>query len=134
MAADIHGLAISTRSPEAAQAFDRTVLAYLKYRTDTPRYLAAVLAADPEFALAHCVHGYFAMLAYNRASVPAATTAATTARRLSAQSHPRERQHVGALEAWVIGDLDGALAIWEDILAEYPLDIVAFRLAHSTNF
>ena len=39
-----------------------------------------------------------------------------------------------ALEAWIAGDLDRALGIWEQILAEHPLDVLAFRLAHFNNF
>jgi hypothetical protein len=40
MLQDQHGLALSTLSTEAAASFDRTVLAYLKYRANTPQQLA----------------------------------------------------------------------------------------------
>ena len=68
---DLHGLPITT-SPEAGAGFDRTVVAYLKYKVDAPEHLKHTLAADPEFALAQCLKGYFAMLSYNQASVPRA--------------------------------------------------------------
>jgi tetratricopeptide (TPR) repeat protein len=131
---DIHGLPISTASAQAAAAFDRTVLGYLKYRADTAARLAEVFAADGDFALAHCLKGYFAMLSYKQANVPVAIEAAQAARRLSARASSREQAHVAALEAWIAGDLDRALAVWEQILAEHPLDVVAFRLAHFNNF
>ncbi len=67
MLQDQHGLAISTSSIEAAASFDRTILAYLKYRADTPQHLARTIAADAEFGLAHCLAGYFAMLSYKLA-------------------------------------------------------------------
>jgi len=57
MLRDLHGLAISTSSAEAASAFERTILAYLKYRVDASQHLAHTLAADPEFGLAHCLSG-----------------------------------------------------------------------------
>ena len=70
MLQDQHELALSTSSTEAAASFDRTILAYLKYRTDTPQHLARTFAADPEFGLAHCLAGYFAMLSYNLGQRP----------------------------------------------------------------
>ena len=131
---DIHGLPISTASADAASAFDRTVLGYLKYRADLPVRLGEVLAADGEFGLAHCLKGYFALLSYKQANMPVAVEAANAARRLTARATPRERAHVAALEAWIGGDLDRALALWEQTLSEHPLDVLAFRLAHFNNF
>jgi hypothetical protein len=59
---DARGLPLSTASAEAAAAFDHLVTGYLTFRADTPARLTAVLEADPDFALAHCMQGYFAML------------------------------------------------------------------------
>src|SRR5262245_30925734 len=122
MFADQHGLTISTSSAEAAASFDCTVLAYLKYRADTPQHLARTIAADPEFGLAHCLAGTFAMLSYKLANVPAAAEAARTARALTAKATARERAHVEALDAWIAGDIDRTLTIWDGILAEHPMD------------
>jgi tetratricopeptide (TPR) repeat protein len=130
---DLHGLPITT-SPEAGAAFDQTVLGYLKYKVDASEHLKRTLAADPEFALAHCLKGYFAMLLYNQASVPRAVEAVRVAHAHSAHATPRERAHVDALEAWVAGDLDRMIAVWEQILAEHPTDVLALRLAHFNNF
>src|ERR1043166_321210 len=133
MSHDLHGLPITT-SPEAGAAFDQTVLGYLKYKVDASEHLKRTLAADPEFALAHCLKGYFAMLLYNQASVPRAVEAVRVAHAHSAHATPRERAHVDALEAWVAGDLDRMIAVWEQILAEHPTDVLALRLAHFNNF
>lgn len=134
MAQDSHGLTLSTSSPEASAAFDRTILAYLKFRADTPKHLARARAADPEFGFAHCVKGYFAMLSYKQANVPVAAEAARAAGALTAKATVRERAHVQALDAWVVGDIDRAVATWETILAEHPTDVLALRLADFNNF
>jgi tetratricopeptide (TPR) repeat protein len=134
MRKDAHGLSISTSSAEAAAAFDRTIAGYLKARLDTRDHLTGLLQADPEFALAYCLKGYLAMLLYKQAALPAAAEAARTARRLTAKATAREQMHVDALDAWVAGDLDRLLAIWEAILAEHPTDVLAFRLAHFKYF
>ena len=131
---DTRGLPLSTASAKAAAAFDHLVTGYLTYRADTPTRLIALLEADPDFALAHCMQGYFAMLAFKQAVVPVAVRAARTAQSLAAGATPRERSHVAALTAWAEGELDRALALWESILRDHPLDAVAFRLAHFVNF
>jgi hypothetical protein len=134
MLQDQHGLPISTSSREAAGNFDRTVLAYLKYRADTTQHLARTLVADPEFGLAHCLTGYFAMLSYKLSNVPVAAEAARSAHAMTKLATPRERAHVQALDAWIAGDIESTLAIWDDIVSEHPLDVVAFRLFHFNNF
>jgi tetratricopeptide (TPR) repeat protein len=131
---DARGLPISTASAKAAAAFDHLIAGYLTQRADTPDRLKAVLDADPHFALAHCMKGYFAMLAFKQVSVPVAFEEARTAQSLAAGATPRERSHVAALAAWSEGELDRALATWESILRDHPLDVVAFRLAHFVNF
>ena len=129
---DLNGLSISTRSDTAAQAFDRTLRSYAGNRVDMSDHLGATLRADPEFALGHCVKGYLMMLMYNAAVIPKAKEAEAAARRFSAD--PREKLHVEALGAWSGGELDRALALWEQILAENPADVLALRLSHFNYF
>ncbi|MGZ3297289.1 MAG: hypothetical protein ACXU9D_28950 [Xanthobacteraceae bacterium] len=125
---------ISTASAKAAAANDSLITGYLTQRADTPARLTALLEADPDFALAHCMQGYFAMMAYKQATVPVAVEAARTAQSLAPRATPRERSHIAALTAWVEGELDRTIALWESILRTHPLDVVAFRLAHFVNF
>ena len=108
---DARGLPVSTASAKAAAAYDHLVTGYLTYRADTPARLAALLEADPDFALAHCMKGYFAMLGFKQAVVPVAVEAARTAQSLAAGATPRERSHIAALTAWAEGELDRAIAV-----------------------
>lgn len=131
---DTRGLQISTADAKAAAAFDHLVTGYLTYRVDTSARLKVLLEVDPDFALAHCMKGYFAMLAFKQAVVPVAVQATRRAQSLAHGATPRERSHIAALAAWAEGELDLAIAIWESILRTHPLDVVAFRLAHFVNF
>src|SRR3954452_3396104 len=133
MQRDIHGLPIST-SAEGAAAFDRVLVGYLKYRADAGQRLGDALAADGQVSLAHSLKGYFAMLSYKQGNVAIAQNAAQNARRFGAKATPREQAHVAALDAWIAGDLDRAIGIWEQTSSEHPLDVLAFRLAHGSNF
>ena len=131
---DSHGLPISTSSADAAAAFQRCVESYLKARVDLREHLAAMLKADAEFGFAQCLKGYFVMLLDKQAAVPVAGEAAKAARRLSDKATARERMHIDALDAWVAGDLDRALAVWEEILLAHPTDVLSFRFAHYKYF
>jgi tetratricopeptide (TPR) repeat protein len=131
---DSHGLPISTSSADAAAALHRCIESYLKARVDLRDHLAVMLKADPEFGFAQCLKGYFVMLLDKQAAVPVAAEAAKAARRLSGKASARERMHIDALDAWVAGNLDRALAIWEKILLAHPTDVLAFRFAHYKYF
>jgi tetratricopeptide (TPR) repeat protein len=131
---DSHGLALTTRSQAAADAFNRTLKAYVGYRVEMSDHLGAALKADADFALAHCAKGCFMMLAYNAGMVQISIEAHRNALRLAPGATPREQQHVSALGAWIEGDLDKALALWEEILAAHPTDVLALRLAHFNYF
>jgi tetratricopeptide (TPR) repeat protein len=131
---DVRGLTISTSSAEASAAMDGALASFLKFRLDAREHLSRCLAADPEFGLAHCLRGYSAMLLYKQTGVAPAAQSARTARTLAAKATAREQAHVEALDAWVAGDLDHTLAIWETILADHPTDVLALRLAHLKYF
>jgi len=131
---DLHHLPVSTTSAAAAEAFNTTVLSYLRYRADVSANLQATLAADPDFALAHVLKGYLMMLSFKQANVPAAVQARDTVQRLIARANGREKAHAAALGHWIDGDLDRTLAVWEQILDEHPRDVLALRLHHFNAF
>jgi hypothetical protein len=132
---DAQGLEITTDSAEAAAAFDATVTGYLRYRADATAGIKPMLAADPGFGMGHVLAGCFAMLAYNGAYLPHARAAHEAAERATATgATARERAHVAALGHWAAGDLGRALRTWEEIVADHPHDILAFRLHHFNAF
>lgn len=131
---DIRGLAVTAASETAVAALDHAIDGYVRYRADMQPRMAAVFAADPECALAHCLKGYFAMLAFHQAAVPAARKALASAWRFVPSATPREHAHVAALEAWADGQPDQAVEVWNQILVDHPHDVLAFRLAHFVNF
>jgi hypothetical protein len=134
MQRDSHGLELSTDSAEAARAFDHAVAGYIRYRADTGQRLTPLLAADPQFALAHCLKGYLMMLTYKQVNVPLAAASLQDARRWAGTATAREQTHTAALAAWIDGEPDQASALWRQILATHPRDALAFRLAHFTDF
>lgn len=134
MPTDVRGLAITAASDGAADAYDHAISGYLTFRADAGRRVGKALAADPDFALAHVLSGYFSMLSFSARQVPAARDALATARRHAPRATRREQAHVDALNHWVDGDLDRALATWNGITQSHPRDVLAVRLHHFNAF
>jgi tetratricopeptide (TPR) repeat protein len=113
------------------EQLDCSIEAYLGARRDSMNQVQKLLADDPECPLGHCLAGYLQMHRVNREAVQAAKQSLLQARQFArmAPLNAREKLHVLALEAWIGGDHVAALACWEAILAEYPRDILAIRLA-----
>ncbi len=131
---DCRGLALTTESALAVAAFDHAIDGFVGYRADMAVRLDRLLATDPAFGMAHCLKGYLLMMAFRADVLPAAQMASTDACRSTANATARERAHAAALEAWVLGDPDRAVAMWNQILQDHPHDILAFKLAHFVDF
>lgn len=133
---DSRGLALTAASPEAAEAWDRTVRSYLGMRRDTGDRLKEAYAADADMPMAHCLRGYF-MLLFSEAKRWAAGRKSLAAAQRAAADRPvteREAAHIAALDRWAAGDMTGATALWDGILTDHPHDLLAMRLAHYTHF
>ena len=131
---DRRGLELTTGSPAAAAAFDRSVERYLEYRLDSFDHLKASLQEDPDFWLAQCLKGYFGMLMGTVGTRPMVRDQLALLAENEAGVTEREQLHGRALRAWYEGDLVGASAAWDRILFAWPHDILALRLQHFNHF
>lgn len=136
MHTDCRGLALTIASAEAAAAYDATLAAYQGLRADTGERLKQALALDPDCPLTLTTRGYFLLLFAQKALAAKATESLAAAEAAAARRgiNERERRHLSALRAWCAGEAETALGHWEAILAEYPRDVLALRLAHFWHF
>jgi hypothetical protein len=134
MQADSRGLALTTSNEVAAKHVDQAVSDYLDYRVTASGHVKAALDADPGFALAQCFRGYFLLMLENRAVLPKVQQTLDGIRPNLGAITRRERLHASALEAWAAGDIMKACFHWEEILADYPLDLLALKLHHTMAF
>jgi tetratricopeptide (TPR) repeat protein len=128
---DSRGLALTASLPSTPAMFDEAVNAYLGMRKDTLLRAAALTESDSACVLAHCFNGYLQMHACQSEGARRAQQSLDRAKEIARRSRvmPREEFHIAALESWWKGDLIGAVNSWETILAEFPLDLLALRLA-----
>src|SRR4051794_5463104 len=134
MLKDCRDLTLSTDAAEVVAAYDHAIEGFLGYRADLMQRIEALLASDRDFGMAHVIKGYMMMASYRADLLPAARAASAAAWRSVANGTSREHAHAEALDQWVSGDVDRAIAVWNHILREHPRDILAFRLAHFVNF
>ncbi|HWE50299.1 MAG TPA: tetratricopeptide repeat protein [Bryobacteraceae bacterium] len=131
MHTDLRGLPVTASSRSSVEQLDGVIEAYLGSRRDAMSRVEKLLADDPACPLAHCLAGYLQMHRVKREGVSGAKE--SLAQAVDARGKPplllREKLHALALEAWIGGDMGAALAHWENILAAYPRDILAIRLA-----
>ena len=127
---DRYGLALSTSSAAARDAYvEGTDLALTFY----PGALAAydrALAADPGFALAHVGKAQVLM---RQGDVAGARAALAAARELAAGISEREAGHLGFFELAFAGRIEDALAVLYPHLAAWPCDALIVSTAANPN-
>jgi hypothetical protein len=114
--------------------FDRAVEHYLKFHADTMTLVNAVLAADPQLVLGHCLKGYLLLSAANPAYRQPIAATLQAAEAGAATATERERQHVAAFAAWAAGALDRSYAVWRQLLEAHPTDLLAVRICDTSWF
>lgn len=119
-----------TGTAEAVGLLDRAV-AELAHMRGSPLATAdQALLADPTCSLAAALGAYLHLYAGTRSGADEAR------RRLASAppSDPRAEAHHTAAATWVAGDLVGAAAALEGLLAIEPLDLLALRVVEDLHF
>ena len=130
---DQHGLAITSDSADAVECYDRTVLGALGFRTDVGEELGRMLQTDPDITMGHVLKGSFFLLMGKPALLPGVGEAIEAAETSASDRGATQREclHIEALRAAAAGELVRAVQIWEQILVDNPLDVLALRFAHT---
>lgn len=134
MQCDSRGLEVTTPSESAARHLDQAVADYMDYRTTASAQVKKALDADPNFALAKCIRGYFLLMLESRAVLPKIQQVIDEIRPQLGSLTPRERLHASALEAWAARDIMQACFHWERLLTDSPRDLLALKLHHTMSF
>jgi tetratricopeptide (TPR) repeat protein len=133
---DERDLEVTADSAEAVLALDAAVSSYLNISRDTMALIDKALVLDPRLLMGHCLKGYLQALTnkpeWNDRIAASLTAARTSLTECGATN--REAHHVEALSALCLGNMSKATAIWETILIDHPLDVVALKIAHLHYF
>jgi len=129
---DARGLSLSAPSASAVERLESLIDDLYYYRLGVADRLDALLQEFPDFVLAQVLKGYSLMSEGTLDVRPKALIHLLQAEALPA--NPRERLHQEALRAWIAQDFSARAAAWEQILVEWPLDLLALRQYTGTLF
>ncbi|KAF7248254.1 Tetratricopeptide repeat protein 38, partial [Varanus komodoensis] len=137
------GLVLSTTSNEACKMYDATLTQYVTWKNDKSLggiegTLSKLQAADPSFSMGHVIANGLVLIGTG-SSVRLDRKLDDAIRKMVAvsQSQPlteREKLHVSAIELFANAQLPRACEVWEQILQNHPMDLLALKFAHDTYF
>jgi hypothetical protein len=126
MPTDRFGLALSTPSAAAAEAYGQGCELLLTAYPGAAEALERATEADPGFALAHAARARVAQMEGDTATAKAAIAAATA---LADGLPAREASHVNVFALLLSGRPEAALSALRDHLAEHPRDAMVLSTA-----
>jgi len=118
------GLPLKTTSNEAAKMFDASLTQVIAHADDhtlggLEGSVSRMLQADPDFLMGH-------VLATELQIKDSMNTIQSLAAKRDMTN--REKLHVEAAKQWSAGNITKAQDIWDDIVVEYPTDMLALKL------
>jgi tetratricopeptide (TPR) repeat protein len=129
---DARGLTLTAPDKATVERFDATINDIFYYRPGAPDRLDALVQEFPDFVLAQVFKGYAIVSEGTHDTPPDALPYLRQAEILPA--NPRERLHQEALRAWIAQDFPARDATWEQILIQWPLDLLALNQYSGTLF
>ena len=130
MLSDLYGLALTTASAAAQDAFVEASRAALTFYPGAAEAYDRAIAADPAFALAHAGK---AQLLLRQGEAAAARAAFAAARDLASEASEREASHIALLDLMFAGRTEAAIAALHSHLAEWPRDAMVVASAANPN-
>lgn len=130
---DRHGNAVSASSRAAVERLDEATELMLGYRADPLAAVEAVLAEQPDFAMAHAFRAGLMAMSMEQGSVKEAEADIAAAWALRG-ANERERGHLAAAQAWCEGDFALAHRRYAALAAGHPRDLFAQLVAHQFDF
>lgn len=134
MAEDAYGLELTTASDAAVEAWNAAIVASLEHRLSAMEHVKSALAADPEFVIGLCTRAAMMLQIGSNQVHPKIADTLAQAKAHAKGATPRERMHIAALEHWLAGNQARACGVWQQILDQWPADIMALRLHHNGSF
>ncbi|XP_075712084.1 tetratricopeptide repeat protein 38 [Rhinoderma darwinii] len=137
------GMTLSTTSNEACKLFDATLYQYVTWTNDKTMggiegCLKKMKDADPNFVMGHVICNGLELIGTGRSPfIDKEFEKELKVMSDLAKTQPlteRERIHVAALETFAKGNFPKTLDMWEQILQDHPLDLLALKLAHDSYF
>ena len=134
MPTDARGLALTVTDPAALDAYEEALAAFRAYRGDPMVPLDRAIALEPGFAAAHVAKALFLFTLFERRFVRDALAVLDGAAQQIAAGNAREKALAAATRRLAEGDWLGGSAALDQVLVEYPREILALQVGHLVDF
>ena len=131
---DNRGVPVSTQDRASLERFEAARDQFHSYFGNPLAAIDEALAADPHFAMGHCLRAGMLITSTEKAALPLARASVEAVESAWHLANDRERGHIAAARDWLDGDLERAVERYGAILHEYPRDTLALQLAHLGDF
>lgn len=128
---DLHGNPASG-SAEAVDAYGDAVSLLLRYHPGIVDAAGALVADPAALPMGQGLMAYLCLSSTDAPDVAAARACAATMATLPLND--RERAHLAAIEAWADGRWHGAARVLDDLLVQWPTDVLALMMGHVLDF
>lgn len=131
---DACGEPMTVGEPASVERFESALRDVLGFAGDPIGKIEAAIARDPLLPLGHLLRAHAFLFALQPGFAAKAAPSLAAAEALASSATPRERLHLAAAKAWAAGDLAGARAAFDAVLAGHPRDLLALMFAHQADF
>jgi len=134
MAKDKLDLEFTASQDETVDAFNRAMDDYMLFSGEPVGRLLETAEVDPDFVMGYCLTGCLRLFGGVGATHPRVSLELRAAKARRSRANPREQAHIDAFEMAASGEMSRAGRMWDDILADYPHDMMAAKCAHEAYF
>ncbi|HYC36375.1 MAG TPA: tetratricopeptide repeat protein [Usitatibacter sp.] len=131
---DSRGISLSVSDGQALDRYEVALAAFRSYRGDPVAPLDAAITRDSGFAAAHVAKAVMLMSMFERRFARDALNALEAGAAAIAAGNRREKALAAAVRQLAEGDWSGAVRAIDEILVEFPRDILAIQIAHLVDF
>ena len=117
---------------EAVTLYDQAVDALLRFHPSVIDHATTLGERHPDLAMGQALVAYLHLMSTELGDVDVAT--ACWQAMSATPMGPREHAHRDAIGAWIRGDWHGAAALLDDLLVQWPADLLALQHGHSLDF
>lgn len=130
-AVDEHGNP-TTGPAEAIEHYDAAIDSLVRYHVDVVDRMVGLAADHPSFAMGQALAAYLHLMSTDSRDLEVAGAHAAALR--GATQNRREAAHGEAIDAWLGGNWYAASRHLDDLLVEWPADILALLIGHQLDF
>jgi tetratricopeptide (TPR) repeat protein len=128
---DAHGNPVTGPS-DAVSRYDAAIDHLVRFHVDVVDQMSSLADDHPTFAMGQALAAYLHLMSSDPNDLEPAKVFVTGTTENAA--NPRELAHAAAVTAWAAGDWHGAARLLDDLLVEWPVDLLALMVGHQLDF